>query len=56
VAAQAPFVLVSHHHGLEAHGGTGYQVHERLLTRILESGEARMTTLHALYQEIAKEE
>lgn len=53
VAAEAPFILVSHHHGLEANGGTGYQVHERLLTRILESGDARMTTMHVLYREIA---
>ncbi len=37
---KAPFTLVSHWHGLEYEGGTGYRVHERLVSRILQSGMA----------------
>jgi hypothetical protein len=48
-----PFIMVSHWHGLERNGGTGYAVHERLVPRILQSGKAepmgfaRLASRHA---------
>jgi len=45
-----PFVLCSHWHGLERAGGTGYAVHEKLLPRILDSGDAIPLTLGEYYQ------
>jgi|ERR1051326_7353207 peptidoglycan/xylan/chitin deacetylase (PgdA/CDA1 family) len=35
-----PFLLVSHWHGLERNGGTGYAVHEKLLGQLIQSGKA----------------
>ena len=49
---KAPFLLVSHWHGLEHNEGSGYAVHERLLPRILKSGMAEpmnFSQLHARY-------
>jgi hypothetical protein len=45
LAAGVPYHLVSHFHGLERNGGTGYTVHRKLLRRILDTGEAEPMTV-----------
>lgn len=46
-----PFVLVSHWHGLERDGtDTGYKVHEKLISYLLESGKAEFITMSHLYE------
>jgi len=52
-----PYVLVSHPFALEFeseddYAGTGYEVHEKLLPRILESGQALPMTLSEYYRGI----
>ncbi len=53
---QWPFVLVSHWHGLEHAGGTGYRVHEKLLDRIMASGRAHPMTLSEYHQRVLARE
>jgi hypothetical protein len=59
VERKLPFVLVSHPFGLEhlsdaEYSGTGYEVHEKLLPRILESGHAAPMTLTEYYDGIER--
>jgi len=51
-----PYVLLSHWHGLEANGSTGYQVHEKLLPRILETGLADAMTLSQYHEKLERGE
>jgi hypothetical protein len=47
-----PMLIVSHWHGLERNGGTGYAVHARLLAKLLADGCVQpmgMTGLHQRY-------
>jgi len=44
-----PYNLVSHWHGLERNGDTGYAVHESLLRRIQKSGQAEWLTMSAYH-------
>lgn len=44
-----PYLLVSHPFALEHEEGTGYQIHEKLIPRILDSGMAEPMTLHEYY-------
>ena len=48
----APYHLVCHWHGLEHEGGTGYAVHEKLLPRILASGQAEPIVLSEYYDRL----
>lgn len=45
-----PFMPVSHWHGLERNGDTGYAVHEQLLPRIVKSGLAEPMGLAELHR------
>jgi peptidoglycan/xylan/chitin deacetylase (PgdA/CDA1 family) len=56
VARGLPYVLVSHPFALKHAGGTGYAVHEKLLPRILDSGQADPMTLSDYYARIASGE
>jgi peptidoglycan/xylan/chitin deacetylase (PgdA/CDA1 family) len=47
-----PFDLVSHPQGLAYQGGTGYEVHQKLLTRIFETGQAEPMTLGEYYARV----
>lgn len=47
-----PYVLVSHPFALKFAGGTGYRVHEKLLPRILDSGQAIPMTLGEYYRRV----
>ncbi len=47
---QAPMLMVSHWHGLERNGGTGYAVHEKLLPAILKSGKVEPMGLAELHR------
>lgn len=48
----APYVLVSHYFGLEHDEGAGYEIHRRMLARILASGQAAPMTLSQYYREL----
>ena len=52
VERNSPYHLISHHHGLEHNGGTGYAVHEKLIPRILESRQAVPMTVSEYYDRI----
>lgn len=52
VERQVPYQLVSHWFALEHEGGTGYAIHEKLLPRILESGQAEPMTTSEYYNRI----
>ena len=50
-----PFILVSHWHGLERNGSTGYKVHKKLIPEIIKSGKAEIMTISQLYKKYQKE-
>ncbi|HRJ73265.1 MAG TPA: polysaccharide deacetylase family protein [Terrimicrobiaceae bacterium] len=52
VAMDWPFLLVSHPFALDHGGGTGYEVHRRLLRRILDSGLAEPMTIGTYHRRI----
>ena len=52
VERNCQYHLVSHYHALEYDGGTGYAVHEKLIPRILESGQAEPMTVSEYYNRI----
>ena len=52
VAHEWPFILVSHWHGLEHAGDTGYKVHGKLLDRIMDSGQAEPMTVSEYHRKI----
>jgi peptidoglycan/xylan/chitin deacetylase (PgdA/CDA1 family) len=54
--AGVAFHLVSHFHGLERNGGTGYAVHEKLLPRILATGQAEPMTAGEYQQRVRRGE
>ncbi len=45
-----PYVMISHWHGLERNGGTGYKIHRILLDRILNTNQAEPVTLTQYYE------
>jgi peptidoglycan/xylan/chitin deacetylase (PgdA/CDA1 family) len=45
-----PMVICSHWHGLEHCDGTGYAVHERLIPRLLGTGNAEFITMDELHR------
>lgn len=48
-----PMVMVSHFHGLERFGGTGWRVHRELMPKLLDSGRIEPMTMNALYDRVA---
>ena len=52
VERNAPYLLVSHPQALEREDGAGYAVHEKLLPRILESGQAEPMTVHEYHRRL----
>lgn len=51
-----PMIVCSHWHGLEANGGTGYAVHEKLLPALLESGKVQPMTMAELHASAAAQD
>lgn len=47
-----PFVMLSHFHGLAYDGGTGYVIHEKILTKLLSTGRAEALTMSELHARV----
>ncbi len=45
-----PFNLVSHHHGLERNGGSGYEIHRQAIPKIQQSGKAEFMGMAELHR------
>jgi hypothetical protein len=50
VKHNVPFVMVSHFHGLARNNDAGYAVHEKLLPKIIDSGDVELTSMVPLME------
>jgi peptidoglycan/xylan/chitin deacetylase (PgdA/CDA1 family) len=49
---RAPFILVSHFFGLEHDEGAGFEIHDKLLRRILATGQAQPLTMSEYHRQL----